>query len=45
MTIYESASAPESVIIILFGTMFAQPVIISYSIFFYRVFGGKATEL
>ncbi|MEO1748043.1 MAG: cytochrome d ubiquinol oxidase subunit II, partial [Pseudomonadota bacterium] len=45
MTIYESASAPESLIIILFGTMFVLPVIIGYSIFSYRVFGGKATEL
>ncbi|MEO1702951.1 MAG: cytochrome d ubiquinol oxidase subunit II [Pseudomonadota bacterium] len=45
MTIYESASAPESLIIILFGTLFVLPVIIGYSIFSYRVFGGKATEL
>lgn len=45
LTIYESASAPESLIIILFGTLFVLPVIIGYSIFAYWIFGGKATEL
>ena len=45
MTIVEAASAPESLLIILFGTAFVLPVIIGYSIFAYRVFGGKATEL
>lgn len=45
MTIAESASAPESLFIILVGTCFVLPVIIGYSIFAYRVFGGKATEL
>lgn len=44
-TIYEAASAPESLMIILVGTCFVLPVIIAYSIFAYRVFGGKATEL
>ncbi len=45
MTIYDSASAPESLIIILAGTLFVLPVIIGYSIFSYRVFGGKAADL
>lgn len=45
MTIYEAASAPESLFIILVGTLFVLPVIIGYSIFAYKVFGGKATEL
>ena len=45
MTIYEAASAPESLMIILIGTCFVLPVIVGYSIFAYRVFGGKATEL
>lgn len=45
ITIYEAASAPESLLIILVGTLFVLPVIIGYSIFAYRVFGGKATEL
>lgn len=45
MTIVESASAPESLFIILIGVIIVLPVIIGYSIFAYRVFGGKATEL
>lgn len=45
MTIYEAASAPESLFIILVGTCVVLPVIIGYSIFAYRVFGGKATDL
>lgn len=45
MTIADAASAPESLVIILVGTLFVLPVIIGYSIFAYRVFGGKATEL
>lgn len=45
MTIAESAAAPESLFIILLGVCFVLPVIIGYSIFAYRVFGGKATEL
>lgn len=45
MTIVDAASAPESLAIILVGTLFVLPVIVGYSIFAYRVFGGKATEL
>ena len=45
LTIYEAASAPESLMIILVGTLFVLPVIVGYSIFAYRVFGGKTTEL
>ncbi len=45
MTIYEAAAAPESLIIILVGTLFVLPVIMAYSVFAYWVFGGKATEL
>ena len=45
MTIYEAASAPESLLIILAGTLFVLPVIIGYSIFAYKVFGGKASDL
>lgn len=44
-TIYQAASAPESLFIILVGTCFVLPVIIGYSIFAYKVFGGKATDL
>jgi len=45
MTIYEAASAPESLFIILVGTLFVLPVIIGYSIFSYKVFAGKASDL
>lgn len=45
MTIYEAASAPESLLIILWGAMVVVPVIIGYSIFAYSVFRGKATDL
>ncbi|MBO6717764.1 MAG: cytochrome d ubiquinol oxidase subunit II [Rhizobiaceae bacterium] len=45
MTIWEAAAAPESLGIILVGTAFVLPVIIGYSFYAYRVFGGKAGEL
>lgn len=45
LTIYEAAAAPESLAIILVGTLVVLPVIVGYSAFAYRVFGGKATEL
>ncbi|MBA4782976.1 MAG: cytochrome d ubiquinol oxidase subunit II [Rhizobiales bacterium] len=45
MTIYEAASAPESLLIILWGALVVVPVIIGYSIFAYTVFSGKATDL
>ncbi|MGF1553049.1 MAG: cytochrome d ubiquinol oxidase subunit II [Paracoccaceae bacterium] len=45
LTVTEAAAAPESLIIILGGTLFVLPTIIGYSIFAYRVFGGKATDL
>ncbi|MEO1469468.1 MAG: cytochrome d ubiquinol oxidase subunit II, partial [Pseudomonadota bacterium] len=45
LTIVDAASAPESLAIILVGTLFVLPTIIGYSIFAYRVFGGKATAL
>lgn len=45
LTIYEAASAPESLYIILIGTCFVLPTIIGYTILAYTVFRGKATEL
>ena len=45
LTIYDSASAPESLMIILVGALFVLPVIIGYTILAYVVFRGKATEL
>ena len=45
LTIYEAASAPESLFIILVGTAFVLPMIGAYTILAYTVFRGKATEL
>ncbi|WP_245473092.1 cytochrome d ubiquinol oxidase subunit II, partial [Mesorhizobium sp. M7A.F.Ca.CA.002.05.1.1] len=45
LTIWQAASAPESLAIILAGTVVVLPVIIFYSFYAYRVFGGKATDL
>jgi cytochrome d ubiquinol oxidase subunit II len=45
LTIWQAASAPESLAVILAGTAFVLPVIIGYSFYAYRVFGGKAGDL
>ncbi len=45
LTLYEAASAPESLIIILVGALFVLPVIIGYTIYAYFIFRGKATTL
>lgn len=45
ITIAEAASAPESLAIILVGTLVVLPVISGYSIWAYRIFGGKAVDL
>ena len=45
LTIFAAASAPESLGIILVGVIVVLPAIIGYSIFAYRVFGGKAHDL
>jgi cytochrome d ubiquinol oxidase subunit II len=45
LTIYEAAAAPESLLIILVGTLFVLPVILGYSILAYWVFRGKARDL
>lgn len=45
ITIYEAASAPESLIIILAGTLVVFPVILGYTALSYVIFRGKATEL
>ena len=45
LTIWQAASAPESLAIILAGTAVVLPVIIFYSFYAYRVFAGKATDL
>lgn len=45
LTIYEAASAPESLMIILVGTLFVLPTILAYTVLSYYIFRGKATEL
>ena len=45
LTIWEAASATESLGIIFAGTAVVLPVIIGYSYYAYRVFGGKAGDL
>lgn len=45
LTIWDAASAPASLKIILFGVVVVLPTIIGYTIFSYRVFWGKAREL
>ncbi|HEX5056870.1 MAG TPA: cytochrome d ubiquinol oxidase subunit II [Gammaproteobacteria bacterium] len=45
MTIWDAASAPESLLIILTGVLIVLPFIIAYTVFVYRVFWGKASEL
>ena len=45
LTIWETASAPESLAFILVGAVIVIPVILMYTVFSYRVFHGKATDL
>ena len=45
MTIWQAASAPEPLKIILVGTLIVLPLIIAYTVFSYRVFQGKAQHL
>jgi cytochrome bd ubiquinol oxidase subunit II len=45
LTLWQAASAPSSLTIILVGCAITVPTIIGYTIFSYRVFWGKATPL
>ena len=45
LTIYEAASAPESLFIILIGACIVVPVIMGYTVLAYTIFRGKATTL
>jgi len=45
LTIFEAASAPESLIIILVGALAVLPMIGLYTFFIWRIFGGKARAL
>lgn len=45
LTIWQAASAAESLMIIFVGAAVVLPVIIGYTVFAYRIFWGKATAL
>jgi len=45
LTLFDAASAPESLIIILAGALIVLPMILAYTIVVWRVFGGKAKAL
>lgn len=45
LTIYEAASAPESLFFILIGTLFVLPAILGYTALAYFIFRGKARNL
>lgn len=45
LDIWQAASAPESLMFILYGAALVLPTIILYTIFSYRIFWGKATQL
>jgi len=45
LTIWQAASATESLQFILVGAVIVVPLILAYTVFAYRVFHGKATEL
>ncbi|MEM1114509.1 MAG: cytochrome d ubiquinol oxidase subunit II [Pseudomonadota bacterium] len=45
MTLYDAAAAAGSLQIVFWGVAVTLPLIAAYSVFVYRVFGGKATDL
>jgi cytochrome bd ubiquinol oxidase subunit II len=45
MTIWQAASSPEALKVILFGVCISVPAIAGYTVFSYRVFRGKTSEL
>ena len=45
MTIWEAASHPSALKFTLVGVLIALPCIVLYTIFIYKVFAGKASEL
>jgi cytochrome d ubiquinol oxidase subunit II len=45
ITIWDAASAPESLLVILIGAAVVLPAILGYTVFVYRVFRGKAQPL
>ncbi len=45
LTIWQAASAPESLRFMLYGALVVIPCIFAYTVFAYRVFWGKVAEL
>jgi cytochrome d ubiquinol oxidase subunit II len=45
LTIWQAASSPAALKVILFGTCISVPAIAGYTVFSYRVFRGKTGEL
>jgi cytochrome d ubiquinol oxidase subunit II len=45
LTVWQAASAPESLSLILAGALFVLPVILIYTVLAWRIFGGKARDL
>lgn len=45
LTLWDAASATDSLVVILIGAAITVPAIVGYTIFAYRVFWGKATAL
>jgi len=45
LTMWEAASSPATLKVTLVGVCISVPAIAAYTIYSYRVFGGKATEL
>ena len=45
ITIWQAASSPEALKVILIGALFVLPVIVGYTVFAYRVFWGKSVAL
>jgi cytochrome bd ubiquinol oxidase subunit II len=45
LTIWQAASSPAALKVILVGVCISVPAIAAYTVFAYRVFGGKATAL
>ncbi len=45
LTIWQAASSPAALKVILIGTCISVPAIAAYTVFAYRVFGGKTGEL
>jgi cytochrome d ubiquinol oxidase subunit II len=45
INIWQAASSPEALLVIFYGVVLVLPVIIGYTVFAYRVFWGKSTQL